>query len=96
MNLVKRTIGGSYDFITAYDLTRCNTIVCCIYFIHCVRRFVILMEDSLKQRTLDRAWRMYCDDTAGGMDVRDFWDELPRRLQDYYFYKALKEVTDEL
>jgi hypothetical protein len=36
----------------------------------------------------EAAWRLYCDETAGGMDVRDFWEELCPRVKAYYLNKV--------
>ena len=36
----------------------------------------------------DRAWLLYCEDTAGDMDVRDDWNQLPSRVQEMYIKKA--------
>ena len=36
----------------------------------------------------DLAWSLYCEDTSGDMDVRDFWDELPSHVQAHYITKA--------
>ena len=38
-----------------------------------------------------RAWDIYCRDTAGSMDVRDFWCELPERVQAIFLDRA-KEI----
>lgn len=38
------------------------------------------------------AWKMYCAETAGSMDVRDFWEELPERVQAYYLKSAAAVV----
>lgn len=35
-----------------------------------------------------RAWKLYCEETAGSMDVRDFWHELPSSLQMVYLSKV--------
>ena len=34
------------------------------------------------------AWKKYCEDTAGDMDVRDFWEELPESVQQRYIAKV--------
>lgn len=39
------------------------------------------------------AWELYCKETAGSMDIRDFWYELTPRLQEVYLHKA-KEYTE--
>ena len=36
-----------------------------------------------------KAWETYCEETAGSMDVRDFWCELPAHVQRRY----LRQVT---
>lgn len=38
------------------------------------------------------AWELYCDETAGGMDVRDFWHELPQRVQSLYIDKIARSA----
>lgn len=34
------------------------------------------------------AWEIYCFDPRGGMDVRDFWSELPEEVQELFLKKA--------
>lgn len=41
--------------------------------------------NSLEQK----AWELYCKETAGGMDVRDHWEELPQRVREHYLTKVL-------
>lgn len=36
----------------------------------------------------ERAWELYCTETAGSMDVRDFWWELSKRVQQMYLNKV--------
>ncbi len=36
----------------------------------------------------EAAWSLYCKDTAGGMDVRDFWWELPEWVQKIYLERV--------
>lgn len=36
----------------------------------------------------DQAWLLYCEDTAGDMDVRDYWEQLPEHVQKIYLTKA--------
>ncbi len=36
----------------------------------------------------EQAWLLYCEDTAGDMDVRDYWEQLPERVQKIYLTKA--------
>lgn len=38
------------------------------------------------------AWELYCAETAGSMDVRDFWCELAPRVQSHYIEKAKASV----
>ena len=43
------------------------------------------------------AWHLYCRETAGGLDVADFWDDLPERVKKIYRDKALAipvEITE--
>lgn len=35
-----------------------------------------------------KAWNLYCDETAGSIDVRDFWAELSKSVQKVYLQKA--------
>lgn len=37
---------------------------------------------------IERAWQLYCKETAGGMDVRDFWHELSEEMQQYYLKRV--------
>lgn len=46
------------------------------------------MREELKKQ----AWELYCKETGGGMDVKDFWEELSRPVQLIYINK----VNDEL
>lgn len=36
----------------------------------------------------EQAWLLYCEDTAGGMDVKDHWDELPYDVQELYLSRV--------
>lgn len=38
-----------------------------------------------------RAWKLYCEETSGRLDVRDFWEELPFQVQKIYLEKAVKQ-----
>jgi hypothetical protein len=40
------------------------------------------------KKTQEIAWELYCNETAGSMDVRDFWEELPETVQQLYLQKA--------
>ena len=48
--------------------------------------------DFGKQKVLtvdeEAAWRLYCADTAGDMDVRDFWEDLSPRVKAHYLNKV--------
>lgn len=44
----------------------------------------------------ERAWLCYCQETAGSMDVRDFWEELPEYVQEIYKNKILKLETADV
>jgi hypothetical protein len=33
------------------------------------------------------AWELYCEETAGDMDVRDFWWDLPAKVRELYLDK---------
>ena len=35
-----------------------------------------------------KAWELYCKETAGDMNVVDFWSELSSEVQDIYFKKV--------
>lgn len=41
------------------------------------------------------AWQLYCEETAGSMDVRDFWEELPPKVQEYYKNKVVPNIDQE-
>lgn len=34
------------------------------------------------------AWQMYCRETAGSLDVRDYWEDLPEKVKAVYLAKA--------
>ncbi len=44
----------------------------------------------------EKAWDIYCNETAGDMHVADFWDDLPRRVQDIYYGKCLDFQKENL
>jgi len=35
-----------------------------------------------------KAWELYCKETAGDMDVKDFWSELRPDIQKIYINKV--------
>lgn len=41
-----------------------------------------------------RAWELYCHETAGDMDVRDYWSDLPLKVRELYLRKASEAVVD--
>lgn len=40
----------------------------------------------------DEAWNLYCEETAGDMDVRDSWEELPPNAQIRYLILAGEQL----
>ena len=42
----------------------------------------------MKLSHIERAWLLYCEETAGDMDVRDFWRELPAPVQQLYLNRT--------
>jgi hypothetical protein len=40
------------------------------------------------------AWGLYCEETAGDMDVRDSWEQLPAHVQQLYLRKSFGQVLD--
>jgi hypothetical protein len=36
----------------------------------------------------EAAWKLYCEETAGDMDVRDYWSQLPRHVREMYLAKV--------
>ena len=45
---------------------------------------------------IDKAWKLYCEETAGSMDVRDFWEELNPKIQKIYLDKAEQSCYNEI
>lgn len=45
------------------------------------------MEESPALRQL--AWEIYCEDTAGDMDVKDRWEELSAKEKEHFFKEAM-------
>ena len=41
------------------------------------------------KKITEQAWKIYCKDTAGSMDVRDYWEDLPPRVQLIFLDKAV-------
>lgn len=35
-----------------------------------------------------RAWQLYCDETKGDMDTKDFWSQLSPKVQRIYLDKV--------
>jgi len=46
------------------------------------------MSDKPMTRREQQAWRLYCDETAGSMDVRDYWHELSPKIQEMFLAKV--------
>lgn len=42
------------------------------------------------------AWQIYCRETAGDLDVRDYWEQLPENVQTLYKSKADDYVRQRL
>lgn len=36
----------------------------------------------------EKAWKLYCKETAGGLCVADFWQELPQSIKLNYLEKV--------
>ncbi len=52
-----------------------------------------IKEDDMSLTELEQAaWELYCDDTAGGMDVKDFWWKLSVEVRVEYLHKARVEI----
>lgn len=41
------------------------------------------MEKTPEQK----AWELYCEETKGGLDVKDFWEDLSETVQKIYLEK---------
>lgn len=41
----------------------------------------------------ERAWKLYCETTAGCLSARDFWDELSPAQQFYYLGEVMSSGT---
>lgn len=39
------------------------------------------------------AWQIYCRETAGGLDVADYWEQLPPHVKAGYLNKAKEEQS---
>lgn len=52
----------------------------------------MIFTDSEAERLaadeMQRAWELYCEETAGDMHVADFWEELPGYVQRIYLGKV--------
>lgn len=42
-----------------------------------------------------KAWELYCEETAGDMDVRDSWEELPPNAQIHYLTLAGEKAQNK-
>ena len=43
-----------------------------------------------------QAWKMYCEDTAGDLDVRDNWESLSLEMKEYYILKSIELRADSM
>lgn len=41
-----------------------------------------------------KAWERYCEDTAGSMDVKDFWEELSPTIRSHYMNIVANEPRE--
>ena len=48
---------------------------------------------TAEQYRVALAWELYCFETQGGMDVRDFWDELPKYVREMYLKMADEKAS---
>jgi hypothetical protein len=48
-----------------------------------------------KQTLEEKAWSLYCEETAGDMEVRDNWAELPKRVQEHYLNRVRIKITKD-
>jgi len=39
----------------------------------------------------DLAWDLYCEDTAGDLDVRDYWEQLSVDTKTIYIQKVIQK-----
>lgn len=42
----------------------------------------------------EKAWTLYCKETAGSMDVKDFWQEVPLYVQHIYLEKVKNDKNN--
>jgi hypothetical protein len=35
------------------------------------------------------AWELYCEETKNSLDVRDYWEQLPKHVQELYLFKTI-------
>ena len=42
----------------------------------------------------DIAWHLYCKETAGDLDVRDSFEQLPENVKEIYREKAMRCAFD--
>lgn len=44
----------------------------------------------IEKELIESAWQLYCEETAGDMDVKDFWTQLPKNVQKLYIDKIIE------
>jgi hypothetical protein len=50
------------------------------------------MISNPEQYRIALAWHLYCFDTQGSMDCRDYWSQLSKSVQEMYLKKADAEA----
>jgi hypothetical protein len=45
-------------------------------------------------KLMERAWEIYCKETAGDMHVVDYWVQLSPDVQEIYLKKAKEELNN--
>ena len=54
------------------------------------------MDILLKAARIALAWEIYCRETSGSMDIRDFWNELPEYVQHIFLKKADELIAEQV
>jgi hypothetical protein len=42
-----------------------------------------------KEEIIEKAWLLYCEETAGSFDVRDYWEQLSENVREYYVHRII-------
>lgn len=53
------------------------------------------MNADLRKAVERMAWELYCKETAGSLDVRDFWFELSPAMQSHYIARITAHLGAE-